>query len=296
MNKKMLTAAVVLLAGFGVLAGAPEAKEVNRTYHKHHKTYDQGKYYQISRDDMAYLIYFQWVKATQNKDGQVLIGLPEPSFWSGFNRRGMFNLQVNGISVYDLEPKEIKVFQEEKQAGIEVEYNFSGARMNLRFFMDDVSPVLHVEMIPSPKNKPGAVRTLKLAFGVDPSITGKPNGSYKRELLSPVKKYDKRGWTDLSPKDEYLVMYDTKYGFGKENPKSQSPVYLKLDFTGLEKGRIHYGPASSISFQLTYKPDCPKIALDILETRKQMTNQEFFDYLAEKKLIAKPEAAAPAEK
>ena len=295
MNKKMLTAAVVLLSGFGLFAGAPEAKEVNRTYHKHHKIYDQGKYYQISRDDVSYLIYFQWVKATQNKDGQVLIGLPEPSFWSGFNRRGMLNLQVNGISVYDLEPKEIKVFQQEKQAGIDVEYNFSGVRMTFRFFMDDVSPLLHVEMIPSPKNKPGAIKTLQLDFGVDPSITGKPNGSYKRELLSPVKKYDKRGWTDLSAQDTYLVMYDTKYGYGKDNPKSQSPVFLKLDFTGLEKGRIHYGPSSAISFRLIYKPDCPKIALDILELRKQLTNEEFLDYLAAKNLIVKPEAA-PAGK
>ena len=207
----------------------------------------------------------------------------------------MLNLQVNGISVYDLEPKEIKVFQEAKQAGIDVEYNFNGARMTLRFFMDDISPVLHVEMIPSPKNKPGAVKTLQLNFGVDPSISGKPNGSYKRELLSPAKKYDNRGWTDLSPKDTYLVMYDTKYGYGKDNPKSQSPVYLKLDFSSLEKARIHYGPASAISFQLTYKPDCPKIALDILELRKQLTNQEFLDYLAEKNLIVKPEAA-PAGK
>ena len=225
----------------------------------------------------------------------MLIGLPEPSFWSGFNRRGMLNLQVNGISVYDLEPKEIKVFQQEKQAGIDVEYNFNGARMTFRFFMDDVSPVLHVEMIPSPKNKPGAIKTLQLDFGVDPSITGKPNGSYKRELLSPVKKYDKRGWTNLGPKDEYLVMYDTKYGYGKDNPKSQSPVYLKLDPSMLEKGKIHYGPSSGISFRLIYKPDCPKIALDILELRKQLTNQEFLDYLAAKKLIVKPEAA-PAGK
>jgi len=290
MKKCFLSAAFVLVCCFGSFAEAPEAKEVQRTYHKHHKTYGQGKYYQISRENMSYLIYFQWVQATQKNDQQVLIGLPEPSFWSGFNRRGMLNLQVNDISIYDLEPKEITVFNEAKQAGINVEYNFSGARMNLRFFMDDAQPLLHVEITPSPKNKPGAVRKLQLDFSVDPSITGKPHGTYKRELLSPARKFDRQGWADLGPQDTSLVMYDTKYGYTKDNPKAQSPVFLRLDPSVFEKARVHYGNASAISFRLTCKPDSPKIALDILETRKQMTNQEFMNYLAGLKLIQAPAA------
>ena len=290
MKKRLLTAAAVLAFACGSFAEAPKAENVQRTYHKHHKTYGPGKYYQISRENMSYLIYFQWVQATQKTDQQVLIGLPEPSFWSGFNRRGMLNLQVNGISIYDLEPKEITVFNEPKQAGINVEYNFSGARMNLRFFMDDAQPLLHVEITPSPKNKPGAVKKLQLDFAVDPSMTGKPHGTYKRELLSPVKKYDKQGWTDLGPQDTWLVMYDTKYGYTKENPKAQSPVFLRMDTSVFEKARVHYGNASAISFRLTCKPESPKISLDILETRKQMTNQEFIDYLSGLKLIPAPAA------
>jgi len=282
---KHILFAMMMLVATQIFAGAPEAKEVQRSYHKHSNLYGQGKYYQISRDNVAYLIYFQWVHATQKKGDQVLIGLPEPGFWSGFNRRGMFNLKVNGISVYDLEPKEIKLLNNTEKAGIEVRYNFSGAQMNLRFFMDSSLPVLHVECEPFAGNKPGCIQTLQIDFAVAPQIDGKPKDSYKRELKTPWTTYDKRGWMTIDPRDTYFVMYDVNYDFSEKNPKSQSPVYLKLDQTFLQKGRIHYGVCAPVTFQLTYKPDARVIAFDLLELTKQLNKNDFMKYLEENKLI-----------
>ena len=68
MKKFLLLSALFL---FGVLsAEAPDAAKVSRSYHRHHKIYGKGEYYQISRGEFGYLIYFQWVQPTQTQEEQ----------------------------------------------------------------------------------------------------------------------------------------------------------------------------------------------------------------------------------
>ena len=278
---------LALLAVGSLFAAAPAAAKVTRSYHRHHKIYGKGEYYQISRDQFGYLIYFQWVKPTQKQEEQVLIGLPEPNFWSGFNRRGMFQLVINDISIFDIEPKEITLLKEKDKAGINVLYNFDGVWMNIRFFMDSTSPLLHVECLKDARTKK-AVRSIALNIGVTPTIDGQKRNSYKREVITPVRTCKKGGWQQLKKEDSYFFMYDAVYEGSIDKPKSNGPAYMQMDTSVWESARMHYGTAAKVSFQFKIKPDTQKIAFSVLELKSRSTNKEFTDFLNKYKLLEKP--------
>ena len=284
MKKYLFLLALVFIGSLS--AAAPSAAKVSRSYHLHHKVYGKGEYYQISCGKYGYLIYFQWVQPTQTQEEQVLIGLPEPNFWSGFNRRGLFNLIINDISVFDIEPKEITLFKEPGKAGISALYNFDGVRMHLRFFMDEKSPLLHVECIKDPRTEK-SVRSIALNMQVTPTIDGQKRNSYKREILTPVSFYNRSGRQILKKEDRSFFMYDTNYQGSADKPKSNGPAFMTWDTSVWESASMHYGKGSGIYFQFKIKPDTQKISFSLLELKKKTTNREFQEFLLQHKLIKK---------
>ena len=284
MKKLLLLLALIFL---GALSGAsPSAAKVSRSYHLHHKIYGKGEYYQISCGKYGYLIYFQWVKSTQKQEEQVLIGLPEPNFWSGFNRRGMFNLIVNDISVFNIEPKKISLFNEKDKAGINVLYNFDGVWMDFRFFMDGNSPLLHVECVRNPRTAK-AVKSIVLNMPVTPTIDGQKRNSYKREIITPVSVYNRSGWQNLKKEDNYFFMYDANYEGSIQKPKSNGPVYMKMDTSVWQSARMYYGKAATVSFQFKIKPDTQKISFSLLELKTKSNNKQFSEFLEKHNLLPK---------
>jgi hypothetical protein len=286
--KNKIFSVLTILTACSLFAAVPEAKKVTRSYHRHHKIYGKGEYYQLSRERSNYLIYFQWVNTTQTQEDQVLIGLPEPNFWSGFNRRGMFNLIINDISVFSLEPKKITVFNTKNEAGINALYNFDGVWMNIRFFLDDRTPLLHVECSKDAKSCK-EVKSMALHIGVSPTVTGMKNGSYKREVMTSARTYKNRGWTNLKPDDTEFFIYDTVYEGSAKLAKSNGPAYLKMSDAVRQSARMHYGNSSTVSFQFKIKPETQKFSFSLLELTRKSTNKEFLDYLISNNLLKKSE-------
>ena len=70
MKSRIFPIVLTLFAVCALFAEAPKAAKVSRTYHRHHKHYGKGEYFQLSRGQYGYLIYFQWVKPTQNQEDQ----------------------------------------------------------------------------------------------------------------------------------------------------------------------------------------------------------------------------------
>ena len=286
MKSKIFSIALTLSAVCALFAEPPKAAKVTRSYHRHHKHYGKGEYFQLSRGQYGYLIYFQWVKPTQNQEDQVLIGLPEPNFWSGFNRRGMFDLVINGISVFNLEPKEITVFNTPEKAGINALYNFDGVWMNIRLFMDDKTPLLHVECTKDAKTVK-QVNSIMLNINVSPTVTGLKPNAYKREIITPVSVYNKYAWQKLKKEDNCFFMYDALNEGSVKKPKTNGPAFLKVDSSVWESARVHYGKASSISFQFKIKPQAEKICFSMLELKTKNTNSQFADFLHKNNLLEK---------
>ena len=284
--KNKIFIALTFLTACSLFAAVPEAKKVTRSYHRHHKIYGKGEYFQLSRERSNYLIYFQWVNATQTQEDQVLIGLPEPNFWSGFNRRGMFNLIINDISIFNLEPKKFTVFNTKKEAGVTVLYNFDGVWMNVRFFLDDKTPLLHVECSKDARSSK-EIKSMVLDIGVYPTVTGMKNGSYKREVVTPARAYKNKGWTTLKPDDTEFFIYDAVYEGSPKLAKSNGPAYLKMSDPARQSARMHYGTASSVSFQFKIKPDTQKFSFSLLELTQRTTNKEFLDHLIANGLLKK---------
>lgn len=284
MKKFLLLSALIFIGSLP--AAVPSAAKVSRSYHLHHKVYGKGEYYQISCGKYGYLIYFQWVKPTQTQEEKVLIGLPEPNFWSGFNRRGMFNLIVNDISVFDIEPKKISLFNEKNKAGIDVLYNFDGVWMNLRFFMDGNSPLLHVECVRNPRTQK-AVKSIALNMSLAPVIDGQKRNSYKREIITPVSVYNRSGWQNLKKEDSCFFMYDANYEGSVNKPKSNGPAYMKMDSSVWQSARMYYGKVANVSFQFKIKPDTQKIAFSLLELKTKSTNRQFSEFLKKHNLLQK---------
>ena len=152
----------------------------------------------------------------------------------------------------------------------------------MRVFMDDKSPLLHVEWLPFNQGEKLPAGVL-LKMAVAPQVDGMPNDSYKRELKTPARTYaremGKKGWTRIQKGDSSFVMYDAVYQPAENKPKVNSPSFLKLDEEQLEKGRFYYGTAASISFELTYKDGLDIISFHCLDVKRKMGTEQFLQYL-----------------
>lgn len=273
---------LILFLGICLFAQMPEVAKVSRNYHKHSKEYGKGAYFELKRQTQSYLLYFQWVNATQKSEEQVLIGLPEPHFWNGFRRRGWFDLVVNGIASSELEPKDIQTYTEGNCAGVKAIYNFNGCKMWMKVFMDDKSPLLHVEWLPfnADEKLPAGVQ---MKMSLAPNVDGMKNNSYKRELKTPARTYardkGKSGWTNIQPDDTSFVMYDTVYIPAEDKQKINSPSFFKMDPAQLAKGRFYYGAASGVSFDLTFKEGLDAISFQCLDVKRKMNTEQFLQFL-----------------
>ena len=280
--KKTLILSAALLA-CAAYSAAPSVEKVERSYHKASKLYGRAEYFQIRNDRNSYLIYFQWTLETAKASAKVLIGMPEPVFWQGFISRDFTRLTVNGISSAGLEPKSITPFTEKGIAGIDAVYNFDGVKMNLRFFMNEASPMLFMEW----RKLSGSqeeLRSAELAFSVYPSYSvpngGKRDPRYQREILTPARKIPSpanTAWVRLQKTDTALVMYDNAFE-PSNTPKAQGPCFLAIDWKGISSGKVWFGKIYCMNFRFTLDPKAEAWRFGLWETKKPMNNSEFLEY------------------
>ena len=280
--KKTLILSAALLA-CAAYSAAPSAEKVERSYHKASKLYGRAEYFQIRNDRNSYLIYFQWTLETAKASAKVLIGMPEPVFWQGFISRNFTCLTVNGISSAGLEPKSITPFAEKGIAGIDAVYNFDGVKMNLRFFMNEASPMLFMEW----RKLPGSqeeLRSAELAFSVYPSYSvpngGKRDERYQREIQTPARTIPSpknTAWVKLAPADASFIMYDRTFE-PSNTPKAQGPCFLAADWKGILSGRVWFGKIYVMDFRFTLDPKADCWRFGLWENKKPVNNQEFMDY------------------
>lgn len=276
------TAFVILLAAL-FCAAAPVVEQVSRGYHGSGKTYGKGLYYTIRNDTNSYMVYLQWVNATPGEAPKVLVGLPEPWFFSGFLSRGYSSLTVNGINSNYLEPKKIEMFNRDGMAGIELLYNFNGCRLFQRFYMVDGKPLLHMSWLKDATcSEP--VETAEISFSARPSMVIS-NYVYQRAAMTKTRQIDtppKKGttWTPLKKEDSYWILYDkglepsTRQG-------AEGPCYITADWNGIKSAKMWYGNTYGVLMRFTLDPAADKWSFGTAEFKKASDNEPFFQRVRE---------------
>ncbi len=284
MKTKQIFAVLAAAACMTVCAQATVEKAV-RSYHRASAAYGRAEYYRIAGKTNEYLVYFQWKLPVMGKsDGGVMVGLPEPNFWTGFIARDFMTLTVNGIKSNTLEPRSITPFTKDGCAGIDALYNFDGVRMTLRFWMDGESPLLRMRWIRDEASEP--VKSAVLAMECRPSFCvpngGKRDSSYRREAASPVRtftpKLNTTAWFYLKPDDTRLTFYDSHYQVGGPEPKAEGPAMLTIDWSGIQSGRFWMGNIYGVNLEFNLDPGFREVTFGILELKKHMTNTDFFQF------------------
>lgn len=275
----MIRKLLLLIVSIGLVCGAgPVVEKVSRGYHHSGKTYGKGEYYKLSNDMVSYMIYLQWVNVTAKSPPQVLVGVPEPWFFSGFLSRGYTSITVNGISSQLLEPKYVKPFNDEDAAGVELLYNFNGCRMFQRFYVTGEKPLLFMEWVKDTSSQ-FPLESAEVHVNARPSLV-LSDYDYQRTIAtaSRIIECPEKGtvWAQLNEKDKYWIAYD----IGLEpstNKDAQGPCFLTADWNGVQSAKVWYGHVYSMTFRFTLDTTHDRWKFATAEFKKASDNAPFIE-------------------
>lgn len=262
----------------------PMAMETSRFVYKS-DNYDFNRHFSIANDMNRYVVSILQSKNNHKRPPSLSFSVSEPS--GALSRHGpIFRLTINGISNDRLviSDDKVKRWVNDKgdQAGYEIQLNFDGVRMALRFFMDSRSPLLFCEL----SHLDDSIEELKSAViqvhaCVALSKDAKNRWSFKpyaREIVTPKRVIAKmsRTETPLLPDETWLIIRDAIYD-GSEAGKGNGPAYLIFDGTKVSKATVKNSVYQPVTLEL--KPDFGKITMGFWKNAKRFSNSEFADYV-----------------
>ena len=250
---------------------------------KHFQAYvgasEKGMPFYFENKHNNYVITFRYTNPSPTQPPFVLAGMPAPVNLNGFSRYSFMWLTLNGIDSRKLEPVKYDIFNRNGQAGVDVYYNFNGVKMILSFWMDDATPLLHMQWKLAENVPAGTIKTLSVNFNVMPCASTQKSNSYSREiatakgvLRTPAKVARKRH--NLTAQHRYLILQDGVYQPGKE-PKITSAVMLVPAWKSVRSGQGTFGKAQNMTLVFELDPSAGNWQFDLLDSPKRRSNQEF---------------------
>lgn len=197
---------------------------------------------------------------------------------------------VNGFHNSVISPKaeHLTSWQKKGKAGMDLKLNFDGAKLILRLYMRDDSPVLWGSVIPV-KESLEPLKTIKLRFNAVISTIAKVNGKvarskvYDRVAITPVRtlKQQRDAW-QLTPADTYLVLQDNKYD-GSTADKGQGPIMIILDHSAVKDAKLALRNEWLTSLDLELKPDSKSFDFGLWQQKPAISNKAFLEKLKKNK-------------
>ena len=221
---------------------------------------------------------------------------PRTQFWLSAGPFGFCNLvnflkiTVNGISCVNITPKieDFVPWQEKKLAGCEAKFNFDGAKVILRFWMRQDSPVFWGSLRPAPDSLE-EIKSAQVDLTAIVSMLAKENKKvvwtkvYEREAVTPARTLAQRQkiW-ELTPQDTYLVLQDKKFD-GSSAEKGQGPVMILLDHESVNQAKLFLRSNWTTTLSIVLKPGFRNFEFGLWQQENRISNAEFAEKLKAEK-------------
>lgn len=248
MTKTTLLTCGALLSAITIFAADPAVSRITKSVES-----DRGisEICVISNSMNSYIITAGYAKNVSGKTPPFL------QFNSGKSAvpRGLSTIRVNGIQLRNISYNKgnMKVWQDKSKgmAGCELVLNFDGAKIGVRFYMTQDSPMLFTRLTPHPSSiEP--IKSITYENYVCPNLTrdGRirwDSKSYKRvavtgsRTLKGPSKHNQ--YITLTPQDTQLQLFDSEYG--------KNPGYITFKYdANVKSAGVHLGPYQTVRITL----------------------------------------------
>ncbi len=237
----------------------------------------------ISNQFCSYPLVFTLSKPVGEKPQRFAMDLMEKTnknFVGGF-----FSLTVNGFKMgeLDFEKEKITLWKDGTNSGMELDLNFDGTKFKLRLFMRPDSPVLW-GILKYDKESVEPLEKATVDFQALPSllrIINKKvmfNGSYHREMITPVKTYTHYSkWVKLTPQETSFIFQDKEFD-GSSEKKGDGPCWLFVDQKGVSSAEAFVRNSWKIYLRFQLSKEFQELHFGIWHPATRISNTE----LAEK--------------
>ena len=221
---------------------------------------------------------------------------PRTQFWLAADHFGFcalinfLNITVNGYNNSEISPKasDLTAWNEKDKAGMDLKLNFDGAKLTLRLYMRNDSPVLWGKLI-ADKDTIEPIKTIRVRFSAIISILAKVNKKvafwnvYERMAITPVRTLtqQKKPW-QLTPEDTYLVLQDNKFD-GSGEGKGRGPVMIILDHKAVKNAKLELRNSWTTGLDLELKPDFREFEFGLWQQKPVISNKAFAEKLKKEK-------------
>ena len=246
----------------------------------------------FSNGHNRYTLVFVQNKATETSAPRTSMYLHGPTLYGSFSRPTDFaRLTVNGIPFSRLEPRaeDIRLWKDGKNAGADISLNFDGARLILRFYMREDSPVLFGS-VRRAENSVTPFQTAILQFHAVPSglTYGKDRKivwqgeDFAREAVTAKRTIlaDEKA-VPLSPEDCYFILQDSRNNGvlkpeQKDNRENIGPCFLTCDLSkGVERSDLLIRRSSTVVFTFRLCPEQWEFRFGVWQHKNRHSNSEF---------------------
>lgn len=204
------------------------------------------------------------------------------------------NMTVNGYNNAVIMPREkdMTAWNKNDKAGMDLKLNFDGAKVILRLYMRDKSPVLWGSIMPA-KDSIVPIRKIRLQFSAIVSILAKVKKSvawskvYDRMAITPARtlKQQNKQWK-LTPADTYLILQDNKYD-GSGPGKGQGPVMIILDHKEVKSANLEMRNNWTTRLHVELKPDFKEFKFGLWQQKPVISNKAFAEKFKKEKAAFK---------
>lgn len=191
----------------------------------------------IGNAQAVWRMHFKNLRAHGNKGRRLHFRLANGCQRGFSSLIGVIGIQVNGISWEKLQFREngFEKWSHDDAHGVQFTLNFDGAPLRVRFWMEPDSPLLRVELAPSPHGQT-PIDSLEVRVSAIPSYLACGSGKqtrffgYRRQLrterrLLPPRKHGR----EALPGDERLLVFEDADWDGSAEGKGDGPSALLLD-------------------------------------------------------------------
>lgn len=200
------------------------------------------------------------------------------------------NITVNGYNNSVIIPREknLTAWNENGKAGIDLKLNFDGAKVIIRLYMRENSPVLWGKIMPA-KDSIVPIKSIKLHFSAVVSILAKVNKRiawnkvYDRVAITPARTLKQQNKLQkLTPADTCLVLQDNKYD-GSGPGKGQGPVMIILDHKAVKTANLEMRNSWTTRLYIELKPDFKEFDFGLWQQKPVISNKAFAEKLKKEK-------------
>jgi len=237
----------------------------------------------------------QW-QAEKNQPPKINFWLHEPKAYGNFSRPIMdfFQLQVNGISERQLyiHDETLRLWENsDNSAGADIQLNFNGAKLLLRWFMRPGSALLHGLISVAPDSST-VIKDIMVKLQFMPSAIAKDdNGkvlygnAYARQAITPLRLLQQNKQAQvLQPEDAYLILQDTIFD-GSSEGKGAGPCYISFDYQGVQQARLNMDNSWLCSLIIELDPAFKSFHFALWQHKNSFSNQEFQQYFTENRSL-----------